>query len=77
MAQFYEAGQFKRSDTFENCKAIFNEKNWDCSSQSEHLNGVILFSIKMTNGVYQAKTTSFLSTPNGLVTQLIGDVCAK
>ena len=77
MAQFHEGGQFKTSDTFENCKVVFNDKNWDCSSQVDHANGFMLVTIKMTNGIYQARTTSFNSTPTGLASNVLVDVCAR
>jgi hypothetical protein len=77
MAQYFEGGKLKSSDTHENCKVVFDDKNWDCSSQMDHRNGTIFVSIKMTNGIYQAKTTSFAQTPNGLVTSILVDVCAR
>ena len=73
MAKIFEGGVMQRTLLFEQCKAIFDEKNWDCTTQM----GNIWIQIRMANGVYLARTTSFTMSSNDLNAKVISNVCAK
>jgi hypothetical protein len=62
---------------FENCKAIFNSQNWDCSEQTEHATGFFINTKQMNDGIYTASLTNYRNM-NGVmnVTRELA-ICAK
>ena len=73
----YENETLARSILFENCKAIFNSQNWDCSDQTEHATGALINTKQMNDGIYTASLTNY-RTINGVmnVTKDLA-ICAK
>ena len=66
-----------RSILFENCKAIFNSQNWDCTEQTEHATGALINIKQMNDGIYTASLTNYRNM-NGVmnVTRELA-ICAK
>ena len=74
----YEKGTFARSVLFENCKVIFNEKNWDCSNESKFSSGTLLNQILMIDGIYYTSLTVIKTGENGkLEFNKSMELCAK
>lgn len=73
----YENEALARSILFENCKAIFNSQNWDCTEQTEHATGALINTKQMNDGIYTASLTNYRNM-NGVmnVTREFA-ICAK
>ena len=73
----YENELFARSILFENCKAIFNSQNWDCTEQTQHSTGALINTKQMNDGIYTASLSNY-RTLNGVMNVTTEfAICAK
>ena len=77
-ADVYEGGVFARTMLFENCRAIFNEKNWNCKDEMFTSETAIIFERQMNNGIYFVDTTAYSKdSQKGLIIRRLARTCAK
>jgi hypothetical protein len=77
MNKSYLNAKLTDSFLYENCK-IFNDKNWDCTSEYSLGKKSITHITKMNDGVFSAYSRSiFISNANQVTSTESGFVCAK
>jgi hypothetical protein len=77
MTKWYMDKKISNSGVSENCK-IFNDKNWDCTSEHTFGNRSDTYINKMNNGIFSAFTRNiFVSNTNQVTSKESNFICAK
>jgi hypothetical protein len=63
---------------FENCKAIIDDQNWDCSRGKQLQSGTLIETTQMNDGVLQFRAVLVRINPDGSSSAIeTGNSCAK